>query len=391
MAAYGVGSGGAATLGVGRVPVRALGGMARFLAGQAGPVASVALVVFLLVLFRQLVGAAGARPDDAFAAHLWQDFYQHFFVALVMLVLIQWARRLGPQAGWPRIATLVTAVLLAAAVGASLRVLWMLWIGNNPASELWRSLPYPYPRFAVIGGLLTVAGEFHRAQVRSIEAMRAADADRAALEQQTLQARLKTLEAQIEPHFLFNTLATVRRLYEIDPAGGEAMMERLMRYLAVALPSMRDDRSTLEREAQLLESYLELQHVRMGRRLAYAIDFPAALRPVEVPPMMLLTLVENAIKHGLAPLERGGLVRIVAEETHDVLRVRVEDTGRGLAENAGTGLGLANIESRLTAMFGADGALSIEPNEPTGVVARIDLPLRFVSATNEAGDARVVA
>ena len=109
MAAYGMGRGGPAALGVGRVPARALGGMARFLARQAGPVASVALVVFLLVLFRQLVGAAGARPDDAFAAYLWQDFYQHFFVALAMLVLIQWARHLAPQAGWPRIASDLTA------------------------------------------------------------------------------------------------------------------------------------------------------------------------------------------------------------------------------------------------------------------------------------------
>jgi sensor histidine kinase YesM len=254
-------------------------------------------------------------------------------------------------------------------------MLWMVWIGNNPASELWGAVPFLYPRFAVIGGLLTVAGEFHRAQVRSIEAMRAADADRAALEQQTLQARLKTLEAQIEPHFLFNTLATVRRLYEIDPAGGEAMMERLMHYLAVALPSMRDDRSTLEREAQLLESYLELQHVRMGRRLAYAIEFPAALRPVEVPPMMLLTLVENAIKHGLAPQREGGRIDVSARVEDGHLVLEVADTGRGFGGGtSGGGTGLANIRARLGAMYGAAAQLTLAPREPSGLRATIRMP-----------------
>jgi LytS/YehU family sensor histidine kinase len=129
----------------------------------------------------------------------------------------------------------------------------------------------------------------------------------------------------------------------------------------------------------------------MGDRLRFDTQVPTQLYAAHLPPMMLSTLVENAIKHGLAPLERGGSVRIIADATDGVLSVRVEDTGRGLAESAGAGLGLANIEARLAAIFGRSGVLSVEPNEPAGVVARIDLPLRFVGDTSEAGDIRVVA
>jgi hypothetical protein len=120
---------------------------------------------------------------------------------------------------------------------------------RDPLSDLFVAY---LPRFLAIGALLTAVGEFYRGEVRSLEAMRAAEADRTVLEQQTLQARLRHARGTDRAHFLFNTLANVRRLYETDHATGEAMLERLMRYLQVALPSMRDDRSTLEREGQLI-------------------------------------------------------------------------------------------------------------------------------------------
>jgi sensor histidine kinase YesM len=218
------------------------------------------------------------------------------------------------------------------------------------------------------------------------EAPRVVDLGRA-LDEAVLQAT----QAQIEPHFLFNTLANVRRLYQVDAAAARSMLRQFAQMLRATLHTMRDDRSTLQRELAVAVAYLSVQKIRMGDRLRFDTQVPAHLHAAYLPPMMLSTLVENAIKHGLAPLERGGSVRIVANASDGVLRVRVEDTGRGLAESAGAGLGLANIEARLAAMFGRAGSLSLESNEPVGVVARIDLPLRLVAASSEDGDVRVVA
>ena len=137
----------------------------------------------------------------------------------------------------------------------------------------------------------------------------AIDAER--MDHQTAEARLQMLEAQIEPHFLFNTLAHVRRLYETDPAAGARMLHNLARYLAGALPQMRAA-ATLGRELDHVAAYLNIQQIRMGRRLAFAIDVPAALRDAALPPLMVLTLVENAIKHGLSPLREGGRIDVRA-------------------------------------------------------------------------------
>jgi len=231
-------------------------------------------------------------------------------------------------------------------------------------------------RYALIAALLTVVGEIYRRELQSLQAMRAAEADRAAFEQATLQARLQVLQAQIEPHFLFNTLANVRRLYELDGPAGRRMLEHLMHYLEVALPSMRVDRSTLDSEAMLADAYLRLQQVRMGRRLAFAIDVAPALGGTEMPPMMLLTLVENAIKHGLAPLPEGGRIDIAARRASDgTLSLTVIDDGRGFGgDTSGGGTGLANIRARLAALYGPRARLDIDANEPRGVRAAITLP-----------------
>jgi LytS/YehU family sensor histidine kinase len=189
------------------------------------------------------------------------------------------------------------------------------------------------------------------------------------------EARLRMLQAQIEPHFLFNTLASVRRLYQTAPSDGAAMLDHLMRYLEVALPQMRAAASTLEREAALTRSYLEIQRLRMGHRLSFDIDIPQALREASVPPMMLVTLAENAIKHGLAPLPGGGHVGVSATVYGAELQVQVADSGQGFTHSSGGGTGLANIRARLAAMYGDRGRLSLALNTPRGVVATIDVPL----------------
>jgi LytS/YehU family sensor histidine kinase len=213
------------------------------------------------------------------------------------------------------------------------------------------------------------------------EALHALDLDRGLDE-----ARLQAMQAQIEPHFLFNTLANVRRLYQVDRGAARTMLRQLSLMLGRSLADIRNERSTLGREVALALAYLGVQKIRMGDRLEFATDIPPTLRDAALPPMMLSTLVENSIKHGLAPLRGGGRVTIAADADGGTLRVRVVDTGCGLSESAGSGVGLANIQTRLAALYGAEGALSLEPNEQGGVTAILELPLRIEPA--ETRDAR---
>jgi LytS/YehU family sensor histidine kinase len=171
------------------------------------------------------------------------------------------------------------------------------------------------------------------------------------------------------------TLANVRRLYDQAPGAGRTMLENLMRYLEVALPRMREHTSTLERDSELVDAFLRIQQVRMGPRLAFVVDIPASLRAHPVPPMMLLTLVENAIKHGLTPSLRGGLVRVGAFCDGEKLTLSVADTGVGFAPGFGGGTGLANIRARLAAQFGDRADLRLENNELGGVTATLVLPM----------------
>jgi signal transduction histidine kinase len=191
-----------------------------------------------------------------------------------------------------------------------------------------------------------------------------------------LEARLQMLEAQVEPHFIFNTLANVKRLCRIDPPRARAMVDRFSAYLRASLPQMREGRATLGREVDLAAAYLDVQKVRMGRRLACTIDVPDALRPHPFPPMMLISLVENAIKHGLNPSIEGGALRIAAAEEKQVLRVSVADTGCGFTKSMGGGVGLSNIRARLAAMYAGRGALRLAANGARGTVATLELPLQ---------------
>ena len=222
--------------------------------------------------------------------------------------------------------------------------------------------------FTVVFVYLRVADE---SSTRAGEAER----DRQLFIQRMEEARLRMLQAQIEPHFLFNTLANVRRLYQTQPGDGATMLDNLMRYFAVALPQMRATGTTLGREAILSESYLEIQRIRMGRRLTFAIDIPENLRDVQLPPMMLLTLVENAIKHGLAPLPEGGHVDVMASVKGNELHVRVADNGRGFVQSSGGGTGLANIRARLAGVYGTTARLTLALNTPRGVTSSITVPL----------------
>jgi LytS/YehU family sensor histidine kinase len=160
----------------------------------------------------------------------------------------------------------------------------------------------------------------------------------------------------------------------------KALIHDLAAYLEIALPQIRDMRPTLERELGLAEAYLRVLKVRMGERLRVVIDVPAELRAATVPPMMLLTLVENAVKHGLGSLPQGGTIAIRAEHSDKRLRVAVIDDGIGFPKGFGAGVGLSNTRARLTALYGAEGRLVLDANPSGGVIAAIELPCEKVTA-----------
>ena len=199
---------------------------------------------------------------------------------------------------------------------------------------------------------------------------------------QLAEAKLTLMRAQVEPHFLFNTLAHVQALQEIDPPAAGTMLERLISYLRAAMPSMRDTTSTLGREIEVVRAYLDLLKIRMGDRLRYVINVPFDLNNVSLPPTMIATLVENAIKHGLEPKKDGGTIAINvrkiagANGAADMLEVLVADDGLGLggAQTAGTGVGLVNTRERLKMLYGSAGSLVVEPNAPSGVRAIMCVP-----------------
>ncbi len=231
-------------------------------------------------------------------------------------------------------------------------------------------------RLTVLGGAVAFIYILRRHSDAAAKATHEATVGHQALAKQTLEARLQLMEAQIEPHFLFNSLANVQRLYETEPESGEHLLENLKIYLRAALPQMRETRSTLGREAELSRAYLEVLQARMGERLQFEVDIPAELREHTFPPMMLITLVENAIKHGIHCSPSGGVVIVRAHRNGDRLTVEVADTGVGFRRNSGKGVGLANIRARLAALFGDRGELSLCANEPSGVVAAIAVPVR---------------
>jgi hypothetical protein len=229
-----------------------------------------------------------------------------------------------------------------------------------------------------------------RASLRMAELKRK-EAEYHRMGQQVTEAKLQALQAQVEPHFLYNTLASVQALTEIDPAQANAMTGHLIQYLRNALPKMREGVSTVGQEIELVRAYLNILQMRMGKRLAFEIAVPEELLEKAFPPLMLPSLVENAIKHGLEPQREGGAVHISAHTGEGLLRVVVADTGRGFGESIGAGVGLANIRERLTALYGAKGKLTLEANAPTGVVATIEIPLDGKAAAQAAPTAGATA
>jgi hypothetical protein len=231
----------------------------------------------------------------------------------------------------------------------------------------------------IVAGIIVkvVLGGKKKAETRAKVAT--ATAAEESLKRQLVEAQLKMMQAQVEPHFLFNTLASVDYLIETDPGTASKMQKNLIQYLRAALPQMREGSTTLGKEVQLCRAFLEILKFRMEDRLQYTVIVPQGLQSAQFPPMMLQSLVENSIKHGLEPKPEGGSLTISADISNGKLRVTVADTGLGfaVADQPGTGVGLANVRERLAALYGGAARLDIEANSPTGTIVTIEVPYSF--------------
>ncbi len=236
-------------------------------------------------------------------------------------------------------------------------------------------------RWAILGGLLFVIDELIEQQRQHAQQLREGATRTLRLDRQAAEARLQLMQAQIEPHFLFNTLANVKRLCATDPDGGAELFSHLMVYLRAALPRLRETESTLATEINLARAYLAVLQIRMGSRLRFSIEVPDVLLSMPFPSMALLTLVENAVKHGLAPAQLGGTIAIRAAERHDRIMLTVTDTGVGFGAKGGSGIGIANTRSRLAAVYGDAAELALAANTPHGVIASIVVPYKPALAT----------
>jgi two-component sensor histidine kinase len=237
---------------------------------------------------------------------------------------------------------------------------------------------YTFQVLLMQAGCLLAAYEFmQRARVDRDSAARLRMAQQQ-LDEQIDAARLQLLQAQVEPHFLFNTLAHLRRLAQTDPSEARAMLADLLQYLGEALPELREAKSTLASELRLVRAFLALHQRRIGdTRLRLRFDIEPGLDAARLPNTGLLTLVENAIKHGIAPVITGGEVLVRARREGERLLLEVADTGRGMGSSSGHGTGLATLRARLKGLYGDAAEMNLRVNQPRGLVATLQLPLEW--------------
>ncbi len=308
-----------------------------------------------------------AAALTAFSTHhrsFWENLLYSQCIGTLTYAAIDLPRRLLWPSGVPPLLPMLALALLAAPVS---------WFGGSFIAGSLLGNPWGPASMglnAVLGFLALTAGAGIGGAFYFLTRERIAASERAEIE-----ARLKLLQAQIEPHFLFNTLANLQALIAVDPKRALVMLGHLDGYLRATLATTRNDTGTLGEEFALLRAYLEILAIRMGERLSFELDLPEALAGATVPPMLLQPLVENAIRHGLEPKVDGGRVRVAARESSGRLLLTVEDTGLGLGASptSGTGVGLAHVRARLAAAYG--GAATLDAHDAPGGGTRITLRL----------------
>lgn len=315
-------------------------------------------------MLQALLDASLMPGLDRLSAHLETTLRECSLASVPTLFALVVTANLAPAAGRAR-----TTSLLAAGVASALWCQWAvgggmparMWIGCLCEASVWTSLCLAV--FMYQGDVRKTGERLLRVEIEQMHA-----------DNELKQARLNLLRAQVEPHFLFNTLTAVRVLARTDPASAASMADNLARYFSAALPRLRHELASLADELELVRAYLDIFRTRMGPRLRFAIDLPEELAPTPVPPMLLLTLVENSLKHGVAPLVEGGSIEVRASRHGSALRLQVADSGRGMVARLGRGVGLANVRQRLLLHYGEAASLTLAGAEPHGVIATLLLP-----------------
>src|SRR5437868_86544 len=274
--------------------------------------------------------------------------------------------------------------LQVVAVGVFMPVTtWLIYVLSTPegAPPFWR-VPSRMDGWThlTFAGVLLAPWTALAAIVRQKEAfardqMLTFALERSELERQALDARLHLLQAQVAPHFLFNTLANVQALVDAGSPHASVVLRSLTAYLRAAVPLLHDSAATIEGEHQLVRPYLELMQMRMPDRLQYAMNVDPSALKIRCPPTTLLTLVENAVRHVIDPSEEGGRIDIDIDRRGERCVVRVTDTGSGLHQTSnGLGTGLATLRERLQLIFGDAAQLRLTSGAPRGVVVEVDIP-----------------
>lgn len=289
----------------------------------------------------------------------------------------------NPSWRWP---LLLIAAYLALSAGVGLQKL--LWPPRQTPHPDWL-LPVVAFGFVLFNLL---PKEINQEASRRADLALADEQLKHRLERQILESRLAALQGQIEPHFLYNTLANTRALIRQDANSAEIMLNHLISYLRAAMPDLRANTTTLKQELKRAQAYLDIIKIRMGDRLQFSVTASAEAQRCLIPPLAVMTLVENAIKHGIEPQVGGGRLSISAFYESDQLVVEVTDDGAGFQSEMGDGIGLINLQERLLALFGAQAELSINDNRAvnpctgnnidsikqkisaTGVTARFTIP-----------------
>jgi two-component sensor histidine kinase len=320
---------------------------------------------YFLSILVDVGAAAGLRQAGDFAIAVLRD-------TLPMVPPFVIIANRTPSASVRRYMWLLAAMLTMWGYWATLD-----WItGETPRFILLRGDNLP----CLFQAVLFFAAMAFRVSARTVTSVfTQREIDGAALEGEVKRAHLQLLRAQIEPHFLFNTLATVRTLVRLDRLAAIDMIDNLMRYLSEALPRLRQDESSLAEELELVKAYLGIHQVRMGERLSYELLVPEKLGARRIPTMLLLTLVENALKHGINPAIDGGSICVSATLDNSALVLKVADSGQGLAVTQGHGVGLANIRRRLSMLYGDDAVLSLRRAASRGMVATVSIPIAHAS------------
>jgi sensor histidine kinase YesM len=331
-------------------------------------------VIFALstqLLFQFGLYGAWPLPD---ILHGWLDhFLDLLIVGGCIFAAVAFAASLRIESSAGKHALFLASIAIGALMGEALLTLRVpLPAGDSSAEILFARVA----RWLAVGGLAYAIHTYMRRAAHAAAQAHASELHRVQLERQMTEARLQSLHAQIEPHFLFNTLANVHRLFQTDAGLGRRMLANFVAYLRAALPLMRHNETTLKQEVDLTRAYLNVLQVRMGNRLRFRVDVPEELGALSFPPFALSTLTENAIKHGLNPLPEGGSIEIAARVEDSQLTVEVADTGAGFQQSSGSGAGLANLRARLAALYGSGASLDIEANGPRGIRATIALPVR---------------